>query len=86
MNNDQYNNQSNPTDSAPIASPGAKDVKQQWAFTETPMMKPLVAENIEKKKAFRWTVIFVIICLVSVNFLALHLMYSDHSLALWGIF
>ena len=68
MNNDQYNNQSNPTDNAPIASPEVKDVKQQWAFTETPMMKPLVAENIEKKKAFRWTVIFVIICLVSVNF------------------
>ena len=68
MNNDQYNNQNNPTDNAPIASPEVKDVKQQWAFTETPMMKPLVAENIEKKKAFRWTVIFVIICLVSVNF------------------
>ena len=68
MNNDHYNNQSNLTDNAPIASPGAEDVKQQWAFTETPMMKPLVAENIEKKKAFRWTVIFVIICLVSVNF------------------
>ena len=68
MNNDQYNNQNNPTDNAPIASPEVKDVKQQWAFTEAPMMKPLVAENIEKKKAFRWTVIFVIICLVSVNF------------------
>ena len=68
MNNDQYNNQSNLTNNAPIASPEVKDVKQQWAFTEAPMMKPLVAENIEKKKSFRWTVIFVIICLVSVNF------------------
>lgn len=46
MNNDQYNNQSNLTDNAPIASPEVKDVKQQRAFTETPMMKPLVAENI----------------------------------------
>ena len=71
MNNDQYNNQSNLTDNAPIDSPEVKDVKQQWAFTETPMMKPLVAENIEKKKAFRWTVIFVIICLVSVNFFSI---------------
>lgn len=50
MNNDQYNNQNNPTDNAPIASPEVKDVKQQWAFTEAPMMKPLVAENIEKKE------------------------------------
>ena len=34
MNNDQYNNQNNLTDNAPIASPGAEDMKKQLTFTE----------------------------------------------------
>ena len=32
MNNDQYNNQNNPTDNAPIASPEVKDVKATMGF------------------------------------------------------
>ena len=39
MNNDQYNNQSNLTDNAPIASPGAEDMKKQLILRKLQLLQ-----------------------------------------------
>ena len=66
-----YNNQSNLTDNAPIASPEVKDVKQQWAFTETPVVaKPLSTavtnKNRTKDRTVRMTVIFLVMSFMTI--------------------
>jgi len=66
MNNDQYNNQSNLTDNAPIASPGAEDMKKQLTFTEAPAVaEPLPTavtnKNMTKDRTIMLTIFFVIV-------------------------
>lgn len=71
MNNDQYNNQNNLTDNAPIASPGAEDVKKQLTFTEAPAVaEPLPTaatnKNMTKDRTIMLTVFFVIVSFVTI--------------------
>ena len=71
MNNDQYNNQSNLTDNAPIASPGAEDMKKQLTFTEAPAVaEPLptavMNKNRTKDRTIMLTVFFVIVSFMTI--------------------
>ena len=71
MNNDQYNNQSNLTDNAPIASPGAEDMKKQLTFTEAPVVaEPLPTavtnKNMTKDRTIMLTVFFVIVSFATI--------------------
>ena len=68
MNNDQYNNQSNPTDNAPIASPGAEDMKKQLIFTEAPVVaEPLPTVKADKERTIGITIAFVTFCIALVS-------------------
>ena len=68
MNNDQYNNQSNLTDNAPIASPGAEDMKKQLIFTEAPAVaEPLPTVKADKERTIGITIAFVTFCVVLVD-------------------
>ena len=68
MNNDQYNNQSNLTDNAHIASPGAEDMKKQLIFTEAPAVaEPLPTVKADKERTIGITIAFVTFCVVLVD-------------------
>jgi hypothetical protein len=68
MNNDQYNNQNNLTDNAPIASPGAEDMKKQLTFTEAPAVaEPLPTVKADKERTIGITIAFVTFCVVLVD-------------------
>lgn len=68
MNNDQYNNQSNLTDNAPIASPGAEDMKKQLTFTEAPAVaEPLPTVKADKERTIGITIAFVTFCVALVS-------------------
>lgn len=71
MNNDQYNNQNNLTDNAPIASPGTEDMKKQLTFTEAPAVaEPLPTavtnKNMTKDRTIMLTVFFVIVSFATI--------------------
>lgn len=68
MNNDQYNNQNNLTDNAPIASPGAEDMKKQLTFTEAPAVaEPLPTVKADKERTIGITIAFVTFCVALVS-------------------
>ena len=68
MNNDQYNNQNNLTDNAPIASPGAEDMKKQLTFTEAPAVaESLPTVKADKERTIGITIAFVTFCVVLVD-------------------
>ena len=68
MNNDQYNNQSNLTDNAPIASPGAEGMKKQLTFTEAPVVaEPLPTVKADKERTIGITIAFVTFCVALVS-------------------